>query len=48
MKKIISFVVIAVFVLSSAVYAGGGKVRGEKGTGPTGGTGSGQTTQQRG
>jgi len=43
-------VLITIFMMtfSSLVYAGGDKVRGEKGQGSTGTSGGGSTTQTRG
>ena len=47
MKKV--FMTLVIFVsLTSLAFAGGDKVRGEKGKGSTGTSGGGSTTQTRG
>jgi hypothetical protein len=48
MKKALAFITAFMLLFSSLVYAGGDKVRGDKGTGSTGTTGGGSTTQTRG
>ena len=48
MKKIIVLATVMMLAFSTMVYAGGDKVRGDKGQGSTGTDGGGQTTQQRG
>jgi hypothetical protein len=48
MKKILALSLALLISFSTLVYAGGGKVRGDKGTGSTGTTGGGATTQTRG
>jgi len=48
MKKILVLIAVFMLILSSLVYAGGDKVRGDKGQGQTGATGGGATTQTRG
>ena len=48
MKKALAFIMAFMLLFSSAVYAGGDKVRGSKGQGSTGTTGGGSTTQTRG
>ena len=48
MKKVLVLITVSMLILSSLVYAGGDKVRGEKGKGSTGSTGGGATTQTRG
>jgi len=48
MKKVLVLIMALMITFSSLAYAGGGKVRGEKGQGETGGTGGGTTEQTRG
>ena len=48
MKKVLAFITALMIISSSLVYAGGDKVRGDKGKGSTGSTGGGSTTQTRG
>jgi len=48
MKKVLVLITATMLLFSSLVYAGGDKVRGEKGQGSTGTTGGGATTQTRG
>jgi hypothetical protein len=48
MRKILALVTAVMIVFSSFAYAGGDKVRGEKGQGSTGTSGGGSTTQTRG
>ena len=48
MKKILVLITAFMLLFSSLAYAGGGKVRGDKGQGSTGTTGGGTTTQTRG
>ena len=48
MKKILALITAVVIIFSSVAYAGGDKVRGEKGQGSTGTSGGGSTTQTRG
>jgi hypothetical protein len=47
-KKILIFITALMIIFSSLAYAGGDKVRGEKGQGSTGSAGGGSTTQTRG
>ena len=48
MKKVLVLFTVFMLIFSSLVYAGGGKVRGDKGQGSTGTSGGGSTTQTRG
>ncbi len=49
MKKALGIFVTALFIFCSTLaFAGGDQNHGDNGTGPTGGTGSGQTSQNRG
>jgi len=48
MKKVLVLITVSMFIFSSMVYAGGDKVRGDKGQGSTGTRGGGATTQTRG
>jgi hypothetical protein len=48
MKKVFVLITALMIVFSSLAYAGGDKVRGDKGQGETGTTGGGSTTQTRG
>lgn len=48
MKKVFVLITAFMIMFSSLVYAGGGKIRGDKGQGSTGSTGGGATTQTRG
>ena len=48
MKKVLILITAFMFIFSSLVYAGGGKIRGDKGKGSTGTSGGGTTTQTRG
>ena len=48
MKKVLVFITAFMIVFASLAYAGGDKVRGDKGQGETGTTGGGSTTQTRG
>ena len=48
MKKVLILATAFMIIFSSLAYAGGDKVRGEKGQGSTGTTGGGATTQTRG
>ena len=48
MKKVLVLIAFFMLILSSLVYAGGDKVRGEKGQGATGTNGGGAITQTRG
>ena len=48
MKKVLVLITAFMIMFSSLVYAGGDKVRGEKGEGSTGTDGGGTTTQTRG
>ena len=48
MKKVLVLITVSMLIFSSMGYAGGDKVRGEKGQGSTGASGGGATTQTRG
>lgn len=48
MKKVFALITVFLILFSSLVYAGGDKVRGDKGQGETGTSGGGVTTQTRG
>jgi hypothetical protein len=48
MKKIVGLAVAFMIAFSSLAYAGGDKVRGDKGQGSTGSDGGGTVTQKRG
>ena len=48
MKKILVLITVFMLIFSSLVYAGGDKVRGDKGQGSTGDNGGGTTTRTRG
>lgn len=48
MKKIVVFITVLMLAFSTTVFAGGDKVRSDKGQGSTGTSGGGATTQQRG
>ena len=48
LKKILILITAFMIAFSSMAYAGGDKVRGEKGQGSTGSAGGGSTAQTRG
>ena len=48
MKKVLVLLTVFMLIFSSLAYAGGDKVRGDKGQGGTGTAGGGSTTQTRG
>jgi hypothetical protein len=48
MKKVLVLITAFMIIFSSLAYAGGDKVRGDKGQGQTGTSGGGSTTQTRG
>lgn len=48
MKKVLVLLTVFMLICSSLAYAGGDKVRGDKGQGGTGTAGGGSTTQTRG
>ena len=48
MKKVLVLITGFMIIFSSIAYAGGDKVRSEKGQGSTGTSGGGATTQTRG
>ena len=48
MKKVLALIAALLIFSSSFAYAGGGKVRGEKGKGSTGESGQGTVEQKRG
>jgi len=48
MKKVLVLIMALMITFSSLAYAGGGKVRGDKGQGSTGTSGGGTTEQTRG
>lgn len=48
MKRVLALTLALLISLSTIVYAGGDKNRGDKGTGSTGTSGGGSVTQTRG
>ncbi len=48
MKKVLVLITAFMIIFSSLVYAGGGKIRGDKGQGSTGTNGGDAPTQTRG